>query len=231
MSNTRPPRIMLIHAIVEAMSPIRESLSTAWPECKSFDLLESSLAPDLATEGGTVTPAMIQRFCTLGDYAATVGPNGEKADAILFTCSAFGPAIDAVKTRLKIPVLKPNEAAFAEALHAGTRIGLVVTFPPSLAPMLDELHAMHKARGGAPVEVTTKVVPEAFAAMKAGNFTEHDRLLVEAVAAMPPLDAVVLGQFSMARAAEAVRARARSPILTTPGSAVTALKRLVRQAA
>lgn len=231
MTTTRPPRIMLIHAIVEAMSPIRDALATGWPESRSFDLLESSLAPDLAAEGGSVTPAMIKRFCTLGDYAAAVGPNGEKADAVLFTCSAFGPAIDAVKARLAIPVLKPNEAAFAEALDAGTRIGLVVTFPPSLAPMLDELHAMHKASGGAPIEVTTKVVPEAFAAMKAGNFAEHDRLLVEAVAAMPPLDAVVLGQFSMARAAEAVRARARSPILTTPGSAVTALKRLVKKTA
>lgn len=227
MTTPHPPRIMLIHAIVEAMSPIREALGTAWPECKSFDLLESSLAPDLAAEGGSVSPAMIQRFCTLGDYAASVGPGGQKADAILFTCSAFGPAIDAVKARLQIPVLKPNEAAFAEALSAGTRIGLVVTFPPSLAPMLDELHAMHKERGGAPIEVTTKVVPEAFAAMKAGNFAEHDRLLVEAIAAMPALDAVVLGQFSMARAADAVRAKAKSPILTTPGSAVTALKKML----
>ncbi len=217
---------MLIHAIAEAVDPIRHALRTGWPESIGFDLLDSSLAPDLAAEGGTVTAAMVRRFCTLAEYAAGSGPNGKGADAILFTCSAFGPAIEAARRKVTIPVLKPNEAAFEEALAAGPRIGLVVTFPPSLPPMLDELQTMHRERGGSALDVQTCVVPEAFAAMKAGNFDEHDRLLVGAVAAMPSLDVIVLGQFSMARAAQAVRARARSPVLTTPGSAVAKLRRL-----
>ncbi|MSP98350.1 MAG: arylsulfatase [Betaproteobacteria bacterium] len=189
----RPIRITLIHAIADAVIPIREALREGWPECLGFDLLDSSLAPDVAAEGGTVTTAMVRRFCTLAEYAASSGPHDERADAILFTCSAFGPAIDAARRRVKIPVLKPNEAAFEEAFAAGPRIGLVVTFPPSLPPMLDELHALHGNPDGHPLDVQTHVVPYAFAAMKVGNFTEHNRLLVEAVAAMPPLDAIVLG--------------------------------------
>ncbi len=226
MSASRPTRITLIHAIAEAVNPIRDALRTGWPRCVGFDLLDSSLAPDLAAEGGAVTGAMIRRFCILAEYAVTAGANGVGADAILFTCSAFGSAIDAARRQVTIPVLKANEAAFEEALAAGPRIGLVVIFPPSLPPMLDELQVMHREQGGRALEVQTRIVPEAFAAMNAGDFDGHDRLLVEAVTAMPSLDTIVLGQFSMARAAQAVRMRARSPVLTTLGSAVVKLRRM-----
>jgi maleate cis-trans isomerase len=48
----------------------------------------------------------------LAQYAKTCG-----ADGILFTCSAFGPAIDEVKRTIGLPTLKPNEAMFSDALH------------------------------------------------------------------------------------------------------------------
>jgi hypothetical protein len=68
---------------------------------------------------------------TLGRYAACTG-----TDRILFTCSAFGPCIEAVANEnAAIPVLKPNEAMIDEAAKAGRRIGLVSTFAPTLASM------------------------------------------------------------------------------------------------
>ena len=133
---------MLIHAVREAIDPVRAAFAAAMPHADVHDLLETSLSADLAAENGVLSAAMIERFRTLGRYAAATTAAGRTTDAILFTCSAFGPAIEAVQRDLAIPVLKPNEAAFRQALAQGQRIGLMVTFEPSLAPLRAELEAL-----------------------------------------------------------------------------------------
>src|SRR5579864_5060122 len=168
-------RVMLVHAVAEAVIPIHDAFAAGWPEARIHDLLDTSLSLDLAADGGVLGTRMVERFRVLGHYAAGAGPEGRISDAVLFTCSAFGPAIDAVRREIAIPVLKPNEAAFEQALRHGARIGLLVTFAPSLAPMLAELREMMNAahaaaRGGdAPdnESILGVVVPEAFEALRA----------------------------------------------------------------
>ena len=130
------PRIALIHALAHSPAPINEAMARDWPEAERMNLLDDSLAADLA-RAGALDERMTQRFITLADYAVGTGANG-----ILFTCSAFGPCIEAVARRhAGIPVLKPNEAMIDEALalagrHGrGGRIGLVATFGPTLQSM------------------------------------------------------------------------------------------------
>ena len=110
-----------------------------------MNLLDDSLSADLA-RAGSLTPAMTERFLTLSRYAAGTG-----ADGILFTCSAFGPCIDAVAAeRAPMPVLKPNEAMIDEAVAEARRlagpgrrprIGLLATFQPTLETMPPEFPA------------------------------------------------------------------------------------------
>src|ERR1700712_3080723 len=88
------PRIALIHATPVAIDPIVAAFRRLWPEARPMNLLEDSLATDLAADG-RLTEAMIARFLTLARYA-----RGSGADAILFTCSAFGPAIEAARLEL-----------------------------------------------------------------------------------------------------------------------------------
>ena len=219
------PRIVLIHALRDSLAPIHAAFRAGWPEAATHDLLDSALSADHADDGGVLTPRMIERFLALGRYAATAGAMaGRPTDAILFTCSAFGAAIDAVKRAATIPVLKPNEPAFEEALALGPRIGLLVTFPPSLPALSEEVEAAAAAACVA-LRLDARVVDGALAALQSGDGATHDRLIADAAATLPPVDAVVLGQFSMARAAAAVRARVAAPVLTTPDSAVAALRR------
>ena len=209
-----PPRIALIHALKESQVPIWDAFAAHWPEARTTNLLDDSLSEDLAAEG-ELTAEMMGRFLTLGRYAARNG-----SDAILFTCSAFGLAIAAVKQDLKIPVLTPNEAAFEDAISRGSRIGLLVTFGPSLGTLQAELE------GARPnVTVDGRLVPGALAALQTGDAVTHDRLIGAAVADMKDCDAIVLGQFSMARAAHGYAGT--TPLLTTPASAVTKLRRLL----
>jgi Asp/Glu/hydantoin racemase len=211
-------RIALIHALSHSPPPIEAAFREFWPEAVLMNLLDDSLSADLAREG-SLTPAMTQRFLTLGRYAAGTGARG-----ILFSCSAFGPCIEAVAADVApIPVLKPNEAAIEEAVGIGRRIGLLATFPGTLASMPPEFPPG--------VEVVPCLAEGALAALDAGDGETHDRLAAEAARALSDCDVVLLGQFSLARAAAKVAAATGRTVVTTPGSAVRKLKQRLQAAA
>ena len=215
-------RIALIHALEESILPARTAFARGWPEAFCFDLLDTSLAIDLS-EAGELNTTLINRFHALGTYAARCDGKAGLTRGILFTCSAFGPAIESVRASLAIPVLRPNEAAFSKALEVGSVIGLVVTFPPSLRMLHDELIAMAAASGRS-ISIKPILVPGALDALQAGDGASHDRLVVDACRGLGGLDALVLGQFSLSRAAPALREILSVPILTTPDCAVEALR-------
>ena len=219
-------RVMLVHALTESLTPIHKAFSTHWPEAETYDLLDSSASADHAANDGLLDARMKARFLALGRYAAEAGSRKGGTDGVLFTCSAFGPAIEAVKQALAIPVLKPNEAAFTQALAIGKRIGLLVTFEPSLKSLSIELSDMARQQGIS-LSLEARVIPAALVALHAGQPEEHDALIAQAAAALPAVDAVVLGQVSMARAAAAVSGQGAVPVITTPESAVIEMRRLL----
>ena len=160
-------RIALIHALKHSLVPIEASFARLWPDASLMNLLDDSLSADVAREG-RLTSGMTDRFLALGEYAVTTG-----ADAILFTCSAFGPCIEAVaRAHAPMPVLKPNQAMIEQAAARGHRIGLLSTFPPTLVSMPPEF-----PRG---VEVVPKLAEGAMAALDRGDRAEHDRLVAQA---------------------------------------------------
>jgi Asp/Glu/hydantoin racemase len=208
-------RIALIHAVTAAMQPVEEAFGRLWPEAERINILDDSLSVDRAREG-ELTPAMTARIEWLAAYAAATG-----AAAILFTCSAFGGAIEAAAAaRPRMPVLKPNEAMFEAALRHGRRIGMLATFEPSIASMEHEFRDMADDT----TEIRSHYVPGAMAALRAGDIEAHNRLVAEAAPRLRGCDAILLAQFSTARAEEAVKAVAECPVLTSPGSAVLKLK-------
>lgn len=211
-------RIALIHATPVAIEPIVDAFKRLWPEARISNLLEDSLATDLAAEG-RLTQRMTDRFIELARYTHRCG-----AEAILFTCSAFGPAIEAAREAVPVPVLKPNEAMLDEALQGGSRIGLVATFEPSIPALRAELEDLARQRRKN-ISVSECAVPDALAALHAGLASEHDHLIAAAVEKMGPCDALILGQFSMASAADSIPQLPGRRVLTSPGSAVMRLKR------
>ena len=218
----RAMRIALIHALKHSIPAIEEAFARLWPEAQLANLLDDSLSADLARDGA-LTTAMHQRFLTLARYAASSG-----ADGILFTCSAFGPCIEACARDLApLPVLKPNEAMIEEAIAlAGpeARIALMATFAPTLASMPAEFAA------AAPKMTLVPCLAEgALAAMDRGDLEGHDQAAARTAAGLKHVDAIVLTQFSLARAHPLVAAASGRPVLTTPDSAVRKMRRLLQQ--
>ena len=209
-------RIALVHALRHSPAPIEDSFARLWPEARLCNLLDDSLSTDL-TAAGHITNTMTERFFALGRYVASTG-----ADAVLFTCSAFGPCIDACAAALApLPVMKPNEAMIQEAYAPGRRIGLLASFAPTLRSMPAEFP--HD------VTVVCKLADGALAALDRGDLEEHDRLAAFAAEELADCDVIVLAQFSLARAAQIVARRTGKPVLTTPDCAVRKLMRLLKR--
>jgi hypothetical protein len=211
-------RIGLIHALPDSVEPARRAFAELWPEVDTFSVLDDALARDLATAGGKVTMEINSRIIDLGRYVFSAGAKG-----ILYSCSAFGQSIKAAGMMLPVPVLRPNEAAIEAAVDAGPRIAVLSTFQTTATQIKTEIESAAKARNLTPT-VESRLVPGALEALQGGKPDEHDALIARAAAELPPCDAVMLSQFSMARAAAAIAPVDGRKVLTTPGSAVQKLR-------
>ena len=167
-------RIALVHALKHSIAPIEASFARLWPDARLMNLLDDSLSADLARDG-RLTDAMTGRFLSLGRYAA-----GTCADAILFTCSAFGPCIEAVaREHAPMPVLKPNEAMIEQAAAQGRRIGLLATFAPTLASMPGGISRLRRDRaktGGRRAHGAGSRRPRGTRSPRGGSLTGVERL-------------------------------------------------------
>ncbi len=225
----KTPRIALIHALPHSVTPINTAMIRLWPEANRVNLQDDSLSNDLAAieakaPGTGLDAFMHERFQRLAQYAVDCG-----ADAILFTCSAFGSCIEAVAAAQKIPVLKPNEAMIEQAVALvgergkmnGQILGLVSSFAPTLTSMPDEFST--------DVNLEMKLAEGAMAALNAGDVATHDKLVVEAARDLVKRGAkvIALAQYSMAHCKPMVEAACGVPVLTTPDSAIEKLKRLL----
>ena len=208
-------RVALIHATALAVAPIANAFERLWPEAQLQNILDDSLSLDRARDG-QLTPAMTQRFVDLSHYARDCG-----CDTLLFTCSAFGPAIDVAAGATPLPTFKPNQAMFDMALatqpqQGALQVGLVATFAPSIASMQQELEQMAQTLC-IPLQVHTAHVPEAMDDLNHGHADLHHQK-------MPPCDVILLAQFSMAAAGPLAQRQTATPVLSSPDCAVLALR-------
>ena len=217
------PRIALIHATPIAMEPIHQAFRANWPAADAVNILEDSLSPDRAREP-ELSAHLAERIVELARYARKT-----RADGILFTCSAFGSAIEEAAKVVDVPVLKPNEAMFEASIIKGSNIAMLATFAPAVQGM--ELEFAEEAkRLGKKARLTTVVVEGAIDALRAGDAETHNRLVAESATSLKGFDAIVLAHFSTSRAAAAVRVVTATPVFTSPDAAVEKMRRLIAAA-
>lgn len=215
------PRIVLLHATQVAVAPVLSAFAKEWPEAETANLLDDGLTLDRVANVDTISNNLFERLEALGQYALLA-----KADGILVTCSAFGPAIDRMAERLAIPVVKPNEAMFTSALTLGKRIGMLATFGPSVPTMEAEFYAYAEKHAPGAV-IKTVLVDNAIDILRRGDEALHNWLVADRANELADMDAVMLAHFSTSSAALEVKNKVAIPVLTAPGSAVLEMKRRI----
>jgi aspartate/glutamate racemase len=215
------PDITLFSVHKDAMAAAMDAFARDWPEARISNLMDDGLFRWVGETKGVV-PGMYKPFAAHTSYMVERG-----ADAILFTCSAFQPCIDAVIPEHPIPMLKPNDAMIEQALDAGSRIAVLATVAGTIPSVSAEIEAMAAARGQS-ITLSQHFVDHAFAAMSAGDGATHDGMVADAAASMTDADVIVLAQFTLSRAVPAVEAVTNIPVLNSPGAAVAKLRAMLK---
>ena len=115
---------------------------------------------------------------------------------------------------------------YEELVAKNGTVSLLATFQPSIPSMLTEIAAAAKA-AGTTVEVRPQLVEGALDALMNNRHDEHNRLIAAAAAAQQDGAMIALAQFSMAPSNVVAAGMTKTPILTTPDSAVAKLKMLL----
>ena len=142
---TSVPTVALIHATPAAMAPARAAFADRFPQARVWNLLDDLLIVQVE-EAGSLTPALRGRMERLIEHAVSGG-----ADAVLLTCSMYGPVAHDVVGSSSVPVLASDDALFAAV--AAHRPGRVTVLGPIQAGVDDTVARLrHHLGTGAAVD-------------------------------------------------------------------------------
>ena len=215
-----PQRIFLVHPYFPTMAPIDAAFKAAWPQAQTINLLDESLYADVPADG-TLSPSLYARVATLLRHCENSGAAG-----IVFTGTTFGPAIDAARAEIKVPVLRAEEAMADEAVGLGERILLVCTAKRAMPIIRGSLEAAATRRRVTP-HIDELWIKGAKDAIVDGAMEAHDRLIAKEVEAAGNVDVIVLGQISMVPARAYVSPAVARRVITSPDAAVARMRKLV----
>ncbi len=215
------PRIYLLHAYRFSVAPCEEAFKRLWPQAETIRLLDEGLYADAGADG-SLPDNIVPRLASLFRHCVISGAQG-----IVFTGSTFGPAVEAARAGIEVPLLKADEAMSDLAVKQGRRILLLATAKRAMPVIRRNLEKAAKAAGASP-EIGEVWVENAQAANNAGRAAEHDRLIAEAAAAHGSgWDVIVLGQMSMAPARSVMPAELAARVLTSPDASAIRIRELV----
>lgn len=167
--------------------------------------LREDLLKDAEAEGG-LTDAIAERTARALEALATPG-----VDAVLLTCSTVGPG--AARAKAAMPVLRVDAALAEQATKSGGRVVVLCAVETTVEPSR-RIFAEAAARHGATIDV--RLVPNAWAAFRAGDPARYHAIIAEAAEAAFAEGAaeVALAQASMTPAV--ALAKGRKPLASPP---------------
>lgn len=218
------PTVAFVHTVL-TLAPTFDALGDElMPGTERFHIADESLL-GVTRKVGSLTATTRRRVLGYVESAAEAG-----ADVVVVTCSSLGPAVEASRDFVPVPVVRIDEAMADEAVQLGSRVGVLATLPTTLAPTAELVEARASA-AGKDVQVTPRLCDGAFDALQAGDRDRHDELVRDGLRELAAsTDVVVLAQASMARVADGLPEAERPvPVLSSPRLGMERVAELVRQ--
>ena len=211
--------IAIIHATRASIEPVNHYYATHAPHLDIFNLLDDGLMRYLASNDvARSTTRFLQMMALARDeYGAKLA---------MLTCSAV-PASTMAELRAwdpSFPVIKIDEPMAKTAAASGRNIGVIASFPATLATTEGLLHAAGVK------SVHSICVPQALEALFNGDPALHNHLIHTAcldLISQAPTDVVVLAQVSMAHLAPELRDELQMPVFGSLDTSLAAIKSLV----
>ena len=213
-------RIFLVHPYYPTMAPIDAAFKSGWPEAQIVNLLDESLYADVPQDG-TLSPLLYERVATLLHHCVSSG-----ADGIVFTGTTFGPAIEAVRPHIGVPLLRAEEAMAEQAVGMGEDVLLVCSDKRAMPVIRGSLEAA-AVRQGVTRPISELWVSGAKDALAAGGLEAHDRLIAREVEAANHQGVIVIGQISMVGACTYLPPDIMRRTVTSLNAAVARMRGLV----
>ncbi|MFJ3982672.1 aspartate/glutamate racemase family protein [Streptomyces fungicidicus] len=216
------PLVAMIHAVPAAHRIAEEAFAREFPQATVWNVLDDRLLDDARAAGG-LTGSLRRRMLRLIGHVMDGG-----AQALLLTCSSYGAVVNTAHALWNVPVLKSDEAMFRAALSGPyRRIAVVASTPPAVPAAVAQLEALvPEVRPDRPVGIVTALSEEAATAGDPGAAARH---LADALYATggAEVDAVLLAQYSLTPAREALAALLGVPVLDGAGAAARELRALL----
>ncbi len=212
-------RIVMIHALAESVPPVKVAFSEVFPEAEVINLLDEALFIDFK---GQITPQLRRRMSQLICYCEEYG-----ADAIGLACSVYAPVVDTARDLVDVPVVSSYSPVMEDAVRAGRRIGIIAS---GEATLRDSEYYLNRAANEQGREIETELcsAEELMPLYRTEGEEAYNARLEELVMDLAKgVDAVLLGQFSMATALSRLQAVCPVPVLSGPHSSAAKLKALL----
>jgi Asp/Glu/hydantoin racemase len=183
----------IIHAVnltIRAMQPFLERYI---PDVEVVHLCDDTIQRDNIAAGVGVIPK--RNYFKFAQYAYNLQDAG--VDLILLACSTFNYAAELARPMIDIPIMQIDRPMMELAVTQGRRVGLLATLATTV-PSSERLLRIVAAEKNLPVEITTVMRPEAFAAIQKGDTATHNNILLEEIDKLSgKVDSIVLAQLSM----------------------------------
>jgi Asp/Glu/hydantoin racemase len=212
--------VSFLHTSPAAIPPLMRYYGEVAPDLEITNQLDDGLLRMLAAHKLEATRSRIAEMLA-------VATDTYKAELVMITCSSLPSTIvDDLQTTAGVPLFKIDDPLGADAVRAGNRLGVVITFRPSIEPTNNLLRTAAAAIGKR-VELITSITPEAYDALLSGNPDRHDDLLLDAIDTLSAenVDGIVLAQVSMARLLPQLQGRVNVPVYSSLTSSLAAIRK------